>query len=165
MPPADRLAEQWSRHRRYEQRLQPDDQGGGPGLHALVDGGEDPAQIDAVQQEAGDQLVQHQCGPRPAQPQPEDDAEEAQGDHGEADGEEGHRLDMRQAELGADEARAPEEDEEGGRAEGDDGAPVHPVRPATRTSTSGRVAMAAIVCSATALAMKVAWPPIARVWT
>jgi hypothetical protein len=137
------LAEERCRGERGEDRLQADDQRREPGRHAGVDRGEDPAQVAAVQQHAGDRDVDHlRAGRRPARPEEERDREHQRDDQGEPVEEEGHRLGVRQAVLGADEPGRPEEDE--GRRH-----PADPPGPAGRRARGHRRPPAAIPCLST----------------
>ena len=112
LPAGDPLAEIEGRDGRRQQRLQADDQGGDAGGHAVGDGGEHAAQIDPVDHQPG----RHGAADLPGILRP-GSADHHRGngqdrrDADEADQEEGERLGMREAELGADEAGAPEHDE------------------------------------------------------
>ena len=107
-----------AQHRACDQRhgggLQAHDQRGHARLDPPFDRDEDAAQIDEVHQRADQRLFGDLTPRQPARPaEPDPGCHEDRHD-AEAQTEEGHRLGMRQAQLRADEPRAPEHDEQGG---------------------------------------------------
>jgi len=71
-----------------------------------------PSEIDPVQQKPDQSLVAHLGRARPGRARQPDPEHKCAGDDEKAQGQKGHRTGMRQAELGADEPRAPEQHEE-----------------------------------------------------
>ena len=112
------LAEQGPRQGRDQQRLDADDQGGQPRLHPQGDADEHPAKVHGMDQQPGDRIV-GDLGPaaRPGRARRQRDQGQQDARQHIAQGQEGQRPRVRQAQPRADEAGAPQDDEEGGKAE------------------------------------------------
>ena len=97
---------------RGEQRLQPGDQCRDAGWHALADRDEDAAEIKPVHHRARRHAVADLGAARPARAHGKRDGGQDEHHEDHPHRQEGERLDIGQAELGADEARAPQQDED-----------------------------------------------------
>jgi len=112
---ADLFAEQPAGAEGGEQRLHADDQRGDAGRQAMLDRDEDAAEIDGMDQHAGNADVQPLLWiSRPRRAGRQRDERHQRDDEAVAGEQKGQRFGVRQAVLGADEAGAPEEDEENG---------------------------------------------------
>ncbi len=133
LPAADLLAEPDAGQGRGSQRLQADQQGGQAGRHAVLDGEEHPAQVQAMDQQAGDRDMPGQpCRARPGRTAEQGEGGQQGGREEQADGQEGEGLGVRQAELGAEESSAPEQHEEQRHAAAEPGGCAH-----ARSSSGG----------------------------
>jgi hypothetical protein len=104
------LAEQRPGRNGDKERLKGCDQGSGAGRHAEPDSGDDPAQVEALGEQA-ERAVAQQC--LRAQPRAQRGREHGQHGrrHGVAPGQQGVGGGVPRAELGPDEAGAPQDDE------------------------------------------------------
>ena len=109
----DALAEVGRGDQPGEQRLQAGDQRRGARRQTAVDRDEHAAEVGGMDQQTGDGDVQHRApGLRPARAGQHGDRQQDRADQRETDQQEGQRLGVRQAELGAEEAGAPQQHEQ-----------------------------------------------------
>ena len=114
LPRRHALAEHQAGEGGHEQRLHADDHRRDPGLDPERDADEHPAEVERVDEETGDRVVAHfRRPPRPGRPRGQGEKGEQRRGQPEAHRQEGERRGVGQAELGADEARAPQDHEQG----------------------------------------------------
>ena len=112
----DALPEHGRRRERSDDRLQSDDERDHARRHAVIDRGEATGEIATVDERAGHRDVRAFCDARrPAHVQQQDERQHEQQHEAEPQRQERERLDVRHAQLRADETGAPQEHEQGGR--------------------------------------------------